>query len=500
MVGSLGAARSSGAGWRVSRRRALGLLGGAAGIGLADGAAPAGAAPFTDASVEDLGRRIHAVRRRFGFTYGLGVHIEHLLSRTTLFSYNEDRPYVPASGMKLPVMAACLYYLGPNYRFPTRLFVDRPPNAAGVVEGPLRIVGSGDPSLNHLDMEFIAESLAGAGISEVTGDFLLDDSFFEPQETDRELVQRRLRRREPIQSALGYEWNQVVVGGTPGAGPRPEVRDEGYGYYAVDNRMVLSNTGRPFVLARRRGARRIRLEGRILRGGDERLARFTATEPALYFGHALRGKLRERGVSAPGEVRRETRGASRGRELLHVHESAPLTQVVEALGKYSNNWSAEQLLFAVGAHRWGPPGTLEKGQRALEEYLVGLGFRADSFRIADGSGLSRENRLTPRLLVGVVQDLYRQPALRDDFLCSLAVSGVDGTLARRLRGPETLGRIIAKTGSLSSVSSLSGVVFPGDGEPLAFSVVTNGLREQWSGDAVENRIASELVRWGGAAT
>jgi len=351
-------------------------------------------------------------------------------------------------------------------------------------------------------MDFIADSLAAFGLTEIRGDIVLDDSFFEAQETDQALVRRRIRYKEPIQSALGYHWNKVEVAGVPGDGNQPAVRDEGYGYYAIQNRMVLRNSGRPYILAQRRGTRGIRLQGRILRGGNERAALFTATEPALYFGYALKGKLVERGVQVAGEPRRGTVPARDRKLLLYRHESAPLTQVVEALGKYSNNWSAEQLFFAVGAHRWGPPGTLEKGVRATEEYLVGLGFPADSFAVDDGSGLSRKNRLSARLLVAVVRDLYSQPELRTDFLCSLAVSGVDGTLARRLWGEATLGRVMAKTGSLSGVSSLSGVAFPlaAENRALGFSVMTNGIRNSWNGDAVENLIAAELVKWGGVTT
>lgn len=484
------------------RRRALALLGGVAGAGFFRGparASAAAAAPFSDAALADLGQRIHALRRRFGLNRAIGIRVVDLGTGATLFGHNADRLFVPASGMKLPVMAACIHYLGPSYRFPTRLTLDEPPED-GVIHGPLRVVGSGDPSLTRHDLDFVADSLAAAGIREIRGDFVLDDSFFTPQETNPQLVQRRMARRLPIQSALGYMWNRVEVAGVPGEGQRPDIRDEGYGYYEVRNRMVLRDRGRPYIVARRQRGRSVRLEGRVLRGGNERVARFTAPEPALYLGHALRGKLRERGVAAPGAVLRGRPAEGEGGVLLYRHRSAPLTQVLEALGKYSNNWSAEQLLFAVGAHRWGPPGTRDKGRRALEEYLVGLGFPASGFAVADGSGLSRENRLSARMLSEIVLDLYRQPEIRDDFLCSLAVSGVDGTLARRMRGQDTVGRVIAKTGSLAAVSSLSGVAFPrGQGRPLGFSVVTNGIRNQWSGDAVENRIAGELVRWGEAA-
>ncbi len=473
----------------LTRRAALALLG-------ASPASLARSAPFPEDSVGDLGRRIHGVRRRFGLNRAIGVHVRHLESGTELFSHNADRTYIPASGMKLPVMGACLHYLGPSYRFPTRFYVDAPPDADGVIHGPVHVVGCGDPSITRHDMDFIADSLAAAGITEVRGGVLLDDGFFEAQEEDQPRIARMMAKRLPIQSALGYMWNRVEVAGVPGEGNRPDVRDEGHGYYELDNRMVLRNSGRPYILVQRRGRRRARIQGRIRRGGSERVARFTATEPALYFGYAFQGKLAERGIVVHGEPERKALPNPREKLLLYRHESASLPQVLEALGKYSNNWSSEQLLFVAGAHRWGPPGTVEKGAAALEEYIVGLGFPASTFKIADGSGLSRENKLSARILVAIVRDLYRPPELRSDFLCSLAVSGVDGTLARRMRSRNTLGQVMAKTGSLNGVSSLSGVAFPHGPQDraLGFSVVTNGVRQS-SGDAVENVIAGELVSW-----
>ena len=159
--------RYPGADWRLDRRRALRVLSG--GAALAIGAPALGgetAPPFSEDSLADLGRRLHAVRRRFGLRRAIGIHVEDLESGAPLFSHNADRNYVPASGMKLPIMAACLHYLGPSYRFPTRLLVDAPPTEAGVIEGPVFVVGSGDPSLNRHDMDFIADSLAAFGITE----------------------------------------------------------------------------------------------------------------------------------------------------------------------------------------------------------------------------------------------------------------------------------------------------------------------------------------------
>jgi PBP4 family serine-type D-alanyl-D-alanine carboxypeptidase len=154
---------------------------------------------------------------------------------------------------------------------------------------------------------------------------------------------------------------------------------------------------------------------------------------------------------------------------------------------------AEQLIKALGAHRWGAPGSFESGSRALSEYLVGLGFRAGDFRVKDGSGLSYDNNLTSTILVKILRDLYQTPELRTDFLCVLAVGGVDGTLGRRFRNEKHMGQILAKTGSLSGVSSLSGFAFSADYGPVVFSIMMNGIRRQWTADHVEDEIARALL-------
>ena len=188
-------------------------------------------------------------------------------------------------------------------------------------------------------------------------------------------------------------------------------------------------------------------------------------------------------------------GRVEGKDLqpLYVHTSARLVEVLSALGKYSNNFSAEQMLKALGAHRWGEPGSFESGGRAVAEYLVGLGFSKNDFRIDDGSGLSYDNFLSAAILVRVLEELYKAPELRTDVICSLALGGVDGTLARRFLNEDHMGRIIAKTGSLANVSSLSGFAFSERSGPMVFSVVTNGIRRQYRADHVEDEFARALL-------
>ena len=232
------------------------------------------------------------VRRRFGLRRAIGIHVEDLETGAALFSHNADRGYVPASGMKLPIMGACLHYLGPSYRFPTRLLVDAPPTEDGVIEGPVHVIGSGDPSLQRHDMDFIADSLAAFGLTEIRGDIVLDDSF--PRGPGNRSGAREAP--DPIQGAHPERPRLSLEPG--GSGGRPPGRasnrrsaTRGMATTPFRTGWCCATRGAPTSWRSAAGTRRIRLQGRILRGGNERVARFTATEPALYFGYALKGKL-----------------------------------------------------------------------------------------------------------------------------------------------------------------------------------------------------------------
>ena len=440
-----------------------------------------------------LGKKLDALRRRFGLRSAIGMLVKSVETGETLYAHNESQPFIPASGMKLVTMGASLHYLGPNYRFETRFLVDGP-IVNGVVEGNLYVHGTGDPSLTRLEMDYIARSLWSAGLREVRGDIVLDDSFFDDQLRGPASYDNILKKGLPIQSALSYNFNLVELRARPGApGSKAELRDEGYGYFDVLNRVTTASRGRPWLRVSKLRQDRVLVSGRVIQGDEEEhVGSFVAPDPTAYFASAFLGKIREQGVLALGQVEK---GSIEGRKLetLYLHRSDRLVEVLAALGKFSNNFSAEQMLKTLGAHRFGAPGSFASGARAVGEYLVGLGFRREDFRIEDGSGLSYENHLSAAILVRVLEDLYRAPELRTDFVCSLAIAGVDGTLRSRFLNEEHLGRIMAKTGSLAGVSSLSGFAFSPSRGPVVFSVVTNGIGRQYRADFVEDEMARVLL-------
>jgi D-alanyl-D-alanine carboxypeptidase/D-alanyl-D-alanine-endopeptidase (penicillin-binding protein 4) len=441
----------------------------------------------------DLGKRLDGLRRRFGLRSAIGVLVKSVETGETLYAHNPNQRFIPASGMKLITMGASLHYLGPNYRFETRFLTDGP-LANGVVEGNLYIYGTGDPSLTRHEMDFIARSLQEAGLKEIRGSIVLDDSFFDDQLRGPASYDDILKKGLPIQSALSYNFNLVELRARPSsAGTKAELHDEGYGYFDVLNRVTTASRGRPWLRVSKLKQDRVLVSGRVIQGDEEEhVGTFVAPDPTAYFASAFLGKLREQGVLVPGQV---VKGQIDGKNLqtLYVHHSDRLVEVLASLGKYSNNFAAEQMLKTLGAHRFGPPGSFVSGGRAIGEYLVGLGFSRGDFRIDDGSGLSYENHLSAAIMVRVLEDLYRAPELRSDFLCSLAIAGVDGTLRHRFLNENHLGRIMAKTGSLAGVSSLTGFAFSRTRGPLMFSVLTNGISKQYRADYVEDEIARVLV-------
>ena len=442
---------------------------------------------------KELAKKLDSIRRRFGLRRAIGVVVKDMTTGATVYEHNPNKMFVPASGMKLAIMGASLHYLGPNYRFKTEFLVDGPLED-GVVKGNVYVHGSGDPSLTSHEMDYIAVSLAERGLRAIDGDIVLDDSFFDDRLRGPASYDNILKQGLPIQSALSYNFNLVEIKALPSdAGGRAEIHDGGYGYFDVLNRVTTATRGRPWMRVQKIRRDRVVVRGRVIAGDEEeRVGRFVAPDPTHYFASAFLGKLREKGVAVSGQV---VKGRVEGKDLqpLYVHTSARLVEVLGALGKYSNNFSAEQMIKALGAHRWGEPGSFESGSRAVSEYLVGLGFSKKQFRVDDGSGLSYDNFLSAAILARVAEELYRAPELRTDVLCSLALGGVDGTLRRRFLNENHMGRIMAKTGSLANVSSLSGFAFSETRGPLVFSVITNGIARQYRADHVEDEFARALL-------
>jgi D-alanyl-D-alanine carboxypeptidase/D-alanyl-D-alanine-endopeptidase (penicillin-binding protein 4) len=382
----------------------------------------------------------------------------------------------PASNMKLLTAAAALALLRPEYRFRTSFYAAAEPTPAGIVRGGLHIKGGGSPGLVGEEWWLIARRIRALGITRIEGDLIADDTFFDD-------VRRGPRWPSPSVDqpynapvgALSCFYNAVTVTVRPTTeGKPPEVLLDPFGsYFKVVNRAVTSGRGQDLRIGRQWDGRQniIHVEGRIGTNVAPVSAYKSVEEPALYAASAFREAAQREGITVTGGVAAGTVPA--GARLLHVHESRPLADLVQDMNKESNNFMAESILKTIGAETAGPPGTTRKGAEAVLKYLAGLGVRTEGIVVADGSGLSPENRLTADALARVLLATYGDFQAAPEFMASLPIGGIDGTLDHRMIGSPATRKVRAKTGYINGVSSLSGYAWNDGGRLLVFSVLVN---------------------------
>ncbi len=413
-----------------------------------------------------------------------GVHIRSVTDGRTIFSHNANKLFNPASNQKLLTTAAALYYLGPSYRFRTE--VRRTGQLrAGVLDGDLYIVGRGDPTLTTETLFGLVNEIAMRGIGRVTGDLYVDDTFFdrvfEGPGWDQEVGDHAYAA--PV-GALSVNFNTFAVRILPGAKVGGRLKAEVWPPAPSIQVLMRGKT-------RRRGTRsrlyvgttrqpndsvRLTVRGVLpISAHNGRVIRRRVHRPHQYAGEMIRELLKMRGIKVGGRVKVGAADPD-STTLVYTHWSAPLADVISTLNKYSNNFMAEQILKTLGAEVSGVPGTWDKGNEAVAAFLTEIGVPADSFVLANGSGLNDANRVTPTQITLLLQQMHERFDLRAEYVSSLAVAGASGTINGRFENSPAVSKLRAKTGTLTGVSALSGYVVTKSDEVLAFSVMMNDYR------------------------
>ncbi|MGH2727128.1 MAG: D-alanyl-D-alanine carboxypeptidase/D-alanyl-D-alanine-endopeptidase, partial [Actinomycetota bacterium] len=344
---------------------------------------------------------------------------------------NADRPFLPASLLKLATTTTAMLTFGPDHRFVTRL-LGRAPSAA--TTGTVTLVGGGDPTLateayrrEHFlpkpddpipvpvfaggspTVEQFAAAIAAAGVRRIQGHLLVDDRLFDAQRTQPGWIPDYQRNDPDIANIGALTVNE--------------------GYSDVDATKLYS-------------------------------------DPAVGAGRRLVAALAARGIVVTGKVKRGSAAAGTG-ELARVL-SPPLGEIVEYTNRYSANYPAELMLKSIGA-RFGGSGTTAAGARVVREKLGAIKIPLAGFVMADGSGLSLDNRMTPRTLGTILDWILTADGKGGDVLRnSLPVAGGPGTLFKRMTKPPTGGNLRGKTGFIRKVRGMAGWATPSDGVPLVY--------------------------------
>lgn len=440
------------------------------------------AAGLSWASETSIQKRIEAALASSCVPRGdVGLHVVRLRDGSTLADHQSDKLLSPASNVKLVTTAAALRLLGPDYRFPTRLFAGGP-LIDGRLQGDLILKGFGDPELVSERLWLLAAALRQRGLKEVAGDLVIDESFFDDQMRSPQwggLTSTRAFYALVAPASLNFNSATVHVepGPTPGSPARVQLEPP-TAYLRLDNRATTGKAGSRLKLTvDRRGLPRgdtLLVRGSIPYDTERATYYRSVTQPWRYLATVLKELLQREGVTIKGSLRQGH--LPEGAQELMTFESKPLGRIVQDLNKLSNNFVAESTLKALGAHVLGPPGTFDKGLAVVGDFLESLGVEDGSYRLADGSGLSAANRLTPRQLTTVLAAMWGDFRYRPEYVVSLAVMGLDGSVEERLGDTEARQRLRVKTGSLQGVSALSGYAASADGEELAFSILINNRR------------------------
>ena len=450
-----------------------------------------------------------------------GISVVDAASGQPLFSENDGQLFAPASNAKLFTTAAALALLGPGYRMSTPVVAEGSIDATGTLHGDLRLIGGGDPTLSgrqypwdgHTErpnppltaLDALAAQVAASGIHAVDGPVLADDTLFpqEPYGLGWAWDDLQWEYGAAI-SALTLNDNVRYLTVTPGiaAGAPVSVAWNPAVAGLPDDLLVSATTSapgaRPALGIDRLPAQPLRIYGTLPAGAAPTHVAIALEDPARFAADAFRASLLAAGVAVSGAASPVHRpsldtesftaethepvplvplpaGATslaapaQGR-VVAQRQSVPLSAIITVTNKVSQNLHAELLLHLLGRAEGGD-GSAAAGARVRRAWLTtAAGVAPDEFLLHDGSGLSADDRVTPRALTTLLHWSTTQPwgpVLRS----SLPIGGVDGTLEDRLTGLR--GRVQAKTGTLSAVDALSGFLVTDSGRTVIFSILCN---------------------------
>lgn len=413
-----------------------------------------------------------------------------------LYERAADRSLVPASNMKLLTALAALSAFGPTHRFTTSVYADAPLDEDGAVD-VLAIRGQGDPALTSEDLWRLAADLRRLGLQRVRKGLLLDASAFDSESWHPNWGAVSARAYNAPIGALSANYGAFSAEVRAGTRPGDPVRvrlDPPVPYLRLINRASTGPRGAPASLAvDRRGSgssEEILVSGVASASSEPKLYYRSVLDPVRYAGAVLRMQLGANGIAVEGDDRLGPVPASM--TPLLEFEGKSLAEIVRLLLKYSNNAIGETLVKALDANAGGV-GSWSSGVPALRRELTQLGLALDGVTIVDGSGLSYDNRVTPRVLVSALRLGDASFRFGPEFVAALPIAAADGTLEKRAGA--AAGRLRAKTGLLTRVTSLSGYATSADDQRLAFSIVVNGFRGSGKGAmAAVDRFAAELVK------
>lgn len=405
------------------------------------------------------------------------------------FTLNSHNKLIPASVSKVLTSAAVLKAIPPGTKLKTQLYYDGK---------NLYLKGGGDPGFVSETMWFLVNHFTRNEIKKVTGEIIVDDSLFDKERFDSSRQKVRVDRAyDAPTGAMSFNWNSINVFIRPGdsVGTKAKVfldPESDYAQLKSEVKTVDGSTQDLFVdREETKNGDLIIVRGKIGIKAKEAVVFKNITKPDLWAGQQLKAFLKQRGVTVEGNV-------SNGKvpdsaRLVAEAESKPIELLLADMNKFSNNYVAEMLTKNIAALKKSP-GTIVDGVAQINEYLKSNRAVESEYHIVNPSGLTRENKLSAWVLFTTLWDLHSHLKTSPEFLNSLPIAGIDGTLKKRMKGSQAEGWVRAKTGYLDDVVSLAGYAGTPKGKVYTFSMIYNGKTDEAKVRATFDRVLEELVR------
>lgn len=427
----------------------------------------------------------------------ISLVVQDLDSDVPAINLNPLTPRNPASSIKLLTTFVALDVLGPTYTWPTKLYASGPVSE-GVLKGDLVLKGYGDPFLVVEEFWKMLGDLRAMGVHTITGDLVVDDSHFTVPDSDPGAFDGqpfRLYNVVPNAAlvnfkAIEFQFFKAKDGKSVDIRMNPHMPN-----VKITNNLTVRqgkcagyNYGISMQVPDPVIADHVIFSGAFPSACRSHSMPRTMLQPSTYAYGTFKRLWAHWGGTIEGGVRKGTAPQSRP---LVVWRSRPLAELIRPLNKWSNNVMTRLLLYSLAAAEFKPPYTKQQGLDVLRGYLKENGLDDTDLILDNGSGLSRESRVTSQFMNELLRHAYASP-LMPEFIASMSLNGLDGTTRRRFRGRPEAGRMHLKTGSIDNVSAIAGYVVASSGKTYSVSLMINHTNaHQGSGIEIQNAV----LRW-----
>lgn len=409
-----------------------------------------------------------------------GFMVEDLNSGEVVYSQNPELLLNPASNTKILTSFVALSLLKPDFTFKTQLLIIPSKDSSNLFA--LTLKGMGDPFFTSMQLQNMVHELKEKGIKKIEH-LYVDGSFFDGESFPGQMEGRQ---KDAIFNcnvgALSIDHNllEVVVNPEEKIGKEAKVSiNPPLPDFPIKSEVSTTAKGGRIIVKNNPQSSddlTIDVKGAIALKAESQSYKISVHHPSQLASLHLLQALKNEGIEVSNPL--EFKAAPFGSLPLIENKSLPLLQILQEMNKQSDNFIAEQLTKYLGAKFMGSPGTTEKGTQVIIKKLKETGINTEGLVLENGSGLSKLNRMSVHTLSQIFYKAYKDVSMRGNFVSTLSILGLDGTLRKKFRNSDVAGRFFGKTGTLNGVSALTGYLYPKSYEEnhsaYIYSYIING--------------------------